>query len=169
MSMKALRMAVVLLVALVGHTLAADAQDRAASHAHGAEVLNIKAADIKWERIFPELGERSSEISILHVDPKTQATHLMIRVPADFHVPKHWHTANETHTVISGTFIMECEGKREVLTSGSFNYMPSKMAHEAWTSTKEGAVLLITVDAAWDINWVNGPPKPADVLGGLPR
>lgn len=156
---------IVVLVPLVGlPVLAAQAGQsapEAASHA-----LNMKAADIKWDRIFPELGERSSEISILRVDPKTQATQLMIRIPANFHVPMHWHTANETHTVISGTFVMECEGKRTVLGVGSYNYVPSKMTHEAWTTTREGALLFITVDAAWDINWVNGPPKPQDLLGG---
>jgi hypothetical protein len=46
----------------------------------------------------------------------------------NYHAPKHWHTANETHTVVSGTFIMKDEGgKVEVLGPGSFNYMPAKM------------------------------------------
>ena len=132
-----------------------------------AHHLNVKSGDMKWERIFPELGERSAEITILRVDPTTQATQLMIRVPKNFHVPKHWHTANETHTVISGTFIMECEGKRETLGPGSFNYVHSKMHHEAWTTPGEGALLFITVDSTWDINWVNGPPKPEDLIGGM--
>lgn len=129
--------------------------------------LNIPASEIKWQRIFPELGERSSEIAMLHSDSKTGATRLMIRVPKDFHVPPHWHSANETHTILSGVFIMECEGRRQSLPAGSFNYIPSKMVHQAWTTPEEGAVLFITVDGPWDINWVDGPPKPSDVLGGL--
>ena len=128
--------------------------------------LNVKFQDIKWDRIFPDLGDRSSEIAILHTDPITHATQLVIRVPKNFHVPKHWHTANETHTVISGTFVMEAEGMRETLGPGSFNYVPSKMVHEAWTKPDEGAVLFITVDSAWDLNWADGPPKPFDFLGG---
>jgi hypothetical protein len=66
-----------------------------------------KFQDLKWEKLIPELGAGSPEITILHVDPKTGATQLMIRSPKNYHVPRHWHTANETHTVISGTFIME--------------------------------------------------------------
>jgi quercetin dioxygenase-like cupin family protein len=134
-----------------------------------AHPINVTFKDLKWARIFPELAERSAEIAILRVDPKTQATQLMIRVPKNFHVPQHWHTANETHTIISGTFIIECEGKREALGPGSFNFVPSKMAHEAWTKPDEGALLFITVDGAWDINWVNGPPKAADLIGGMRR
>ena len=136
---------------------AAEAKDHA---------VNVRHEDMKWERMVPELGEKSSEITILRVDPVTKATHLMIRVPANTHVPKHWHTANETHTVVNGTFIMECEGKRETLGAGSWNYIPSKMHHEAWTKPDEGTLLYITVDSGWDINWVNGPPKPEDFIGG---
>jgi quercetin dioxygenase-like cupin family protein len=131
--------------------------------------LNIKFDELKWERMVPELGDKSAEIAILRVEPKTQATQLMIRVPKNFHVPRHWHTANETHTVISGTFVIECEGQRAELGAGSFNYVPSKMAHEAWTKTDEGTLLFITVDRAWDINWVGGAPAPKDFSPGLPK
>lgn len=131
--------------------------------------MNIRVQDMKWQRIFPEAGERSAEIAILHIDPTTQATELMIRVPRNAHVPKHWHTANETHTIVSGTFIIECEGKREALGPGSFNYVPSRMHHEAWTTPGEGALLFITVDGGWDVNWVNGAPRPADLTGGLEK
>jgi quercetin dioxygenase-like cupin family protein len=135
-----------------------------ASHA-----LSLKLDDLKWDRIVPELGERSPEITILRVDPTTQATQLMIRVPKNTHVPKHWHSANETHTVLSGTFVIECEGQRVELGAGSFNYVPKTMPHEAWTKADEGTLLFITVDKAWDINWVGGPPKPEDFSPGLPR
>jgi hypothetical protein len=126
---------------------------------HGAEhVVNVKFQDIKWEKIMPDLGDGSPEIAILHVDQKTQATQLMIRVPKNFHVPRHWHTANETHTVINGTFILQHEGAaREELGPGSFNYIPHKMIHEAWTKAEEGVLLFITVDGAWDVNWVDAP------------
>ena len=94
----------------------------------------------------------------MHIDPQTHATELMIRVPPNFHVPRHWHSANETHTVVSGTFIMEHDGKKISLGPGSFNYVPKKMIHQGWTKADEGTVLFITVDSAWDVNWVDGPP-----------
>ena len=125
-----------------------------------AHAMFVKSQDVEWKKIFPEFGDGSPEIVILRVDPKTQATQLMIRVPKNFHVPKHWHTANETHTILSGTFIMEGEEKQAELGPNSFNYIPSKMIHEAWTKPAEGTLLFITVDGAWDINWVDGPPQP---------
>jgi len=139
------------------HTAAGDSMTHAV-------LTNLR--DLKWNRIFPDAGEKSAEISILHEDPVTHATQLVIRVPKNSHVPAHWHSANETHTILEGTFVMECEGKRSALTAGGFNYMPARMRHEAWTTPKEGALLFITVDSAWDVNFVNGPPKPADLVGG---
>jgi quercetin dioxygenase-like cupin family protein len=118
----------------------------------------VKYHAVKWQRIFPKLGARSPEISILRVDPSTHATQLLLRVPRDFHVSKHWHTANETHTIVSGTFVMDSAGKRIELGPGSFNFMPAKMVHEAWTKPNEGTVLFITVDGAWDVNFTEGPP-----------
>ena len=90
--------------------------------------------DLKWQRILPDLGESSPEICILHVDPKTKATKLLIRTPKGIHIRKHWHSANETHTMIVGTAKFACDGKRIEQGPGSFNYLPAKMPHEAWTS-----------------------------------
>jgi quercetin dioxygenase-like cupin family protein len=116
--------------------------------------LFVNFQDLKWKMSCPELGDRSGAVVILHVDPKSQATQLLLRVPKNRVVPKHWHTANETHTVISGTFVFECEGKQVEQGPGSFNYLPSKMIHQGWTKDEE-SVLFVTVDGAWDINWVD--------------
>jgi quercetin dioxygenase-like cupin family protein len=126
-----------------------------------SQPFSINFKDLKWQTMFPEFGKDSPEISMLRVDPKTHATQLLIRTPSAVHVPKHWHSANETHTVISGTFTLSCGGRREALGPGSFNYMPAELAHEAWMTP--GTLLFITVDAAWDIKWVNGPPTKSDI------
>ena len=117
--------------------------------------------DLKWDKILPDLGESSPEICILHVGPKTKATKLLIWTPKGIHVRKHWHSANETHTMIVGTAKFACDGKRIEQGPGSFNYLPAKMVHEAWTS--EGSVGFITVDGQWDVNWVDGAPTATDL------
>jgi len=127
--------------------------------------MGFKYEDLKWDKIFPELGDKSAEITMLHVDPVSHETLLMIRVPKNFHIPKHWHTANETLVILSGTFILECDGKRESLGPKSSIFLPAKMVHEAW-SADEDVVLFVPIDGAWDLNWVDGPPKPSDLIGG---
>jgi mannose-6-phosphate isomerase-like protein (cupin superfamily) len=117
--------------------------------------------DLKWDKILPDLGENSPEICFLRVDPKTHATSLLIRTSKAIHVRKHWHTANESHTMISGKAVLACEGKRAELSPGGFNYMPAKMVHEAWLPAN--SLTFITVDGPWDVNWVEGPPTAADL------
>jgi quercetin dioxygenase-like cupin family protein len=120
-----------------------------------------KLSEIKWDKILPDLGENSPEISILHVDPTTHATQLLVRAPKAIHIRKHWHSANETHMIVIGTVKFECEGKKAELGPGSFNYMPAKMVHEAWLPAN--SLTFISVDGAWDVNWVEGPPTSADL------
>jgi mannose-6-phosphate isomerase-like protein (cupin superfamily) len=105
-------------------------------------------AQAQWKKMFPDLGDASPEIAILHVDPKTEATQLLIRTPKALHVRQHWHSANETHTMISGKATFGCAGNRVELGPGGFSYMPARMVHEAWTTA--GSVVFITVD---------GPPS----------
>jgi mannose-6-phosphate isomerase-like protein (cupin superfamily) len=117
--------------------------------------------DLKWDKILPDLGESSPEICFLRVDPKTHATALLIRTSKAIHVRRHWHTANESHTMISGKAVLACEGKRVELSPGGFNYMPARMIHEAWLPAN--SLTFITVDGAWDVNWVEGPPTASDL------
>jgi quercetin dioxygenase-like cupin family protein len=127
--------------------------------------MGLRYEDLQWQPIVPELGADSPQVSILRVDAKTQATQLLIRMPKAMHVPMHWHSANETHTVIRGTFVFEHEGKRHELGSGGFNYLPARMHHQAWAT--DDSLVFITVDSGWDVNWVNGPPTKSD-LGQRP-
>ena len=147
--------AAAILAALI---LRASANQAQKSPTPAPQYSSVKFQDIKWQRILPDWGDASPEIAILRVDPKTQATQLLIRSTQAMHVPRHWHSANETHTILSGTWVFECDGRRDELGPASFNYIPSKMIHQAWAP--ENGMLFITVDGPWDINWVDGPPQP---------
>ena len=52
-----------------------------ASHDGAAHAIYQKYQDMKWEKLLPKLGAGSAEITILHVDPESGATQLMIRSP----------------------------------------------------------------------------------------
>ena len=136
-----------------------------ASQAGATHAMSAPYGDLQWQPIVPELGADGPQVSILRVDAKTHATQLLIRMPKQMHVPMHWHGANETHTVIKGTMVFEHEGKRHELGPGGFNYLPARMHHQAWCS--DDALVFITVDSGWDINWVAGPPSKDD-LGKRP-
>lgn len=155
------------MIEIVSLLLALTLSAQAHQHPGGAAKTSASAQfdSLKWEIMVPELGADSPQAAILRVDPKTQATQLLIRIPKQIHVPVHWHSANETHTVIKGTFVFEHEGERHELGPGGFNYLPARMHHQAWAS--DDALVFITVDAGWDVNWVNGPPTKSN-LGKRP-
>jgi hypoxanthine phosphoribosyltransferase len=74
--------------------------------------------------------------------PKRTRLQLLIRSPKVLHVRKHWHSANEMHTVITGTATFACDGKKAEFGPGGFNYMPARLVHEAWVGA--GSVTFIT-------------------------
>ena len=153
--------------------LALPAQSSTQHNATGASqagvaplhAMNARYDDLQWQPIVPELGADSPQVSVLRVDDKTHATQLLIRVPKQMHVPMHWHIANETNTMIRGTMVFEHDGQRHELGPGGFNYLPARAHHQAWSS--DDALVFITVDSGWDINWVSGPPTKND-LGQRP-
>ena len=156
-----LAIAGVALTSFVVSDRAAEPEATAPTDATENAAIFKSFSDLKWDKILPDLGESSPEICILRVDPKTQATSLLIRTSKAIHVRKHWHTANETHTMIKGTAKLACDGKSAEIGPGGFNFMPAKMVHEAWLPA--ASLTFITVDGAWDINWVEGPPTAADL------
>ncbi|MGH9309666.1 MAG: cupin domain-containing protein [Vicinamibacterales bacterium] len=159
---------ITLLVTLALPAHSASHQEHSATAPGGGSrphAVSAAYGDLQWQTMVPELGADSPQISILRVDPRTQATQLVIRMPKQMHVPMHWHSANETHTVIKGTWVFEHEGQRHELGPGGFNYLPARTHHQAWAS--DDALVFITVDSGWDVNWVGRPPDKSD-LGQQP-
>lgn len=114
--------------------------------------LSIDFSQIQWTPMVPEMGTGSPMRSVLHEHPATHSSQFVIRLPPNFHVPAHYHTVNETHTVIEGTFIVQVEGKRSALQPGGFNYTPANAVHEAWTPPDKGALIFVTVDGPYDLH-----------------
>ncbi len=122
------------------------------------------AEEIQWQKLAPTQPDSDGiRMAILHMDPVTKATELVIRVPAGRYVPLHWHSANETHTVLRGTATFECGDHRKTQGPGSFNYLPAKAVHRAWMDAGAECTVFITVDGPWDVNFVadDDPRVPA--------
>ena len=145
----------------------ASAFAQAAGHAApaAAKAVFTNFEDIQWQPLLPGYGPGGPEVVLLHTHPTTQATQLMIKMPGEFDVPKHWHSANETHFLLQGRVIFTCDGHGTDQGPGSFNYIPARMVHSAVSRPGDDAIAFITVDGAWDVNWVEGPPKPGKVMG----
>ena len=113
---------------------------------------------MQWKKLIPAMGDLSPKLAVPRHVSQTGATTLLIWTPPNFHVPRHWHTGNEKHVVVRGTFILACDGQRVTMKAGAFNYMPARMVHEAWTPPDDDCLLFTDVDTFWDINWIDPPP-----------
>ncbi|HSU66311.1 MAG TPA: cupin domain-containing protein [Tepidisphaeraceae bacterium] len=113
---------------------------------------------MQWRKIIPTLGEGSPKLAVVRHDPHSGATAMLIWTPPDFHVPRHWHTGSEKHMLVRGKFIMECEGKEVIMTPGTFNFLPARTIHQAWTPPDSDCLLFTDIDALWDIHWLDPPP-----------
>jgi hypothetical protein len=49
---------------------------------------------------------------------------------------------------------------------GGFNYISAKTQHRVWTSHK--AMMFITVDGPWDVNWVKALPDKSELGKSAP-
>jgi quercetin dioxygenase-like cupin family protein len=118
--------------------------------------VSLCAEDIQWQKAFPDLGPDGPDLAVVHVNPRTQATQVLVRATKQVVVPWHWHTPNEAVTVMKGTFTVECEGKKIDLGPGSFTYTPSRLIHRA--AFTEGCMIAISADGPFDIHWAGAPP-----------
>ncbi|MCX6125061.1 MAG: AraC family ligand binding domain-containing protein [Proteobacteria bacterium] len=122
-------------------------------------------ADLKWDKMLPELGDDSPLFAILRVDPKTKATSLMIEFPKSIYIPKHTHKKSETHIILGGSHIFEQGGKRLEVKEQGYIYMPGKFVHEAWVPA--GAKAILILEDGWKVDWLKGGPTAID-LGKYP-
>jgi len=88
---------------------------------------------------------------------------LRLKLPANYRIPAHWHSAIEHITVLSGTFHLGMGDKfdasaMQALPVGSVAIMPPKMTHFAMT-TGATEVQLHGV-GPWSINYVNAADDP---------
>lgn len=116
------------------------------------EPVTVNQSDVEWLVMVPQLGKFSPTRALLHEHPQNHSSQFLIRMPPNFHVPAHFHSANETHTVIEGTFIIQVRGQERVaLTPGGFNFTPARVVHEAWTPPDKGALIFVTIDGQYDL------------------
>lgn len=125
------------------------------------EIVLKNHADLKWEKMLPDLGEDSPLFSILRVDPKTKATTLMIEFPKAIYIPKHTHKKSETHIILGGSHLFEANGKRYEVKEHGYIYMPGMFVHEAWVPA--GAKAIIILEDGWKVDWLKGGPTAQDI------
>jgi quercetin dioxygenase-like cupin family protein len=88
-------------------------------------------------------------------DPDKGPSTAILRAAPDCKVPLHYHTAEEQLFVVRGDLETGMEGvSPRVLQAGGFAMMPSKERHWFTCQSKDGCLMFVAFDRAYDIFWV---------------
>jgi quercetin dioxygenase-like cupin family protein len=93
-------------------------------------------------------------VSVLHGDPSKGPSTLLLKFTPGCTVPWHWHTANETLVLASGTAAAQMkDGQPMAMKPGDYLFLPAKGIHRF---TAKSAVYLYDMpDGAFDIHYVD--------------
>jgi hypothetical protein len=90
-------------------------------------------------------------------NPLTGPSTLILKAPPGCVVPWHRHTAQEQLIVVAGEVHAEMTGHPPtVLGAGGFAVMGGDMAHQFTCQGRDGCVMFVSFDGAYDIRWGKG-------------
>lgn len=129
----------------------------------------INTKDIKWGAVPPWMP-KGAKIAVLRGDPG-QSGPFVIRllVPPGYKIPPHWHSQDETLTVIAGTVYFGPgdtieTNKAHTLTAGGFHFLSGKDHH--YLVAKSQAVVQVNGNGPFDITYTDsGDPQNTKKLG----
>ncbi len=131
------------------------------AQAHGDHFMAVPG-EMKWADV-PSLPA-GAKIAVLE-GPLNEAKPFTTRLklPANYRIPAHYHSAIEHVTVISGTFNMGAGDKIDTartrpLTAGSVAIMQPGTRHFAWT--KEETEVQVHGVGPWTITYVDAADDP---------
>ncbi len=158
----------VALAALVASAAGSGAVAEAtAPVAEPALTATFADSSLKWGPC-PEFIPAGCEIAVLHGDPAKANADVFFKVPADFTIPRHWHTSAERMVLVSGELHVTYQGQAtRVMKAGTYAYGPAKVAHEAHCAKGAPCVLFIAFEGPVDAVSSEAPatsaaPAPGD-------
>jgi uncharacterized RmlC-like cupin family protein len=123
----------------------------------------VPADKVQWGPAPPFLPA-GAQIAVLQGNPSEKgAVTLRLRLPANYNIPAHWHSMDETVTVLSGAFHVGMGDKldrqaSQTLEPGGFVSLPATMRHFAWTA--KPTVVQVNLQGPFDIFYVNSADNP---------
>ena len=126
----------------------------------------VNAKEIKWGAAPPWLPN-GAKAAVLHGDPgKSGPFVLRLKVPPGYQIPSHWHSQDESLTVIAGTLYFGSSdkiqtSKAHTLTAGAFHFLAGKDHH--YLVAKTEAVVQVSGNGPFDIMYSNSNDDPTKV------
>ena len=114
----------------------------------GGSVLLAPAKDIKWSPVpdFPGVS-----LAVLEGDPGKGPHHSMMKFTDGFAAPLHHHSSDHYVTVVSGTLILNIDGKDTELPAGSYFSFKGMKPHTTRCAPGSDCVISVDVRGKWDV------------------
>ena len=147
------------LVVVILGALTVSVSARAASETEGF----INPKDIKWGAAPPSMP-KGAKIAVLQGDPgKSGPFVIRLMVPPGYKIAPHWHSQDESLTVISGTLYFGTGDKVETskahtLTAGAFHFLSGKDHH--YVVAKTQAIVQVNGNGPFDMTYVDPGDDP---------
>ncbi len=108
----------------------------------------LPAGDMKFTPVegFPGL-----QMAVAEGDPTKGPNHFFIKFAAGFAAPLHHHTSDHHATVISGTLVLNADGKDHKLGPGSYFAFSGKAKHITRCEPGSDCLLFVDVRGPWDV------------------
>jgi quercetin dioxygenase-like cupin family protein len=93
-------------------------------------------------------------------DPATGSSTFLLRMTAGCEVPWHWHTADETLLMVSGSLSIHMKDNRPAAARHSdYIFLPAKHAHSAKCLGADSCEFFLVSGGAFDIHYVDKTGK----------
>ena len=151
--------ATMIAVSMVAVVLGTFAGSAAAGEGEGF----VNPKDIKWGPAPPSIP-KGAKIAVLQGDPgKAGPFVIRLMVPPGYKIPPHWHTQDESLTVISGSFYFGTgdkvdTSKAPTITAGAFHFLSGKDHH--YLVAKTPSVIQINGNGPFDVTYINPDDDP---------
>jgi quercetin dioxygenase-like cupin family protein len=112
----------------------------------------------------PPSTSKGAKIAVLQGDPgKPGPLVIRLMVPAGYKISPHWHTQDESITVISGSLLFGTGDKVDAsnahtLTAGGYHFLSGKDHH--YVVAKPQAVVQVSGSGPFDITYINPADDP---------
>ena len=93
----------------------------------------------------------TAEYHLIYEDPATHAVQTLVRLPANYSLPSHSHTHDETMLILKGKVAFEKDGHTTVLLAGSYAVVPAGMIHSLKTKGWGACEMLVSLNGPFDV------------------
>jgi quercetin dioxygenase-like cupin family protein len=114
---------------------------------HKTGAILLTDADLKW---IADPKRPGTFTAYAEGDPAKGPAHFYLKYEKGFAGGLHYHTSDHGGWILSGTVIIEVDGKETRLPPGSFYFLEGKKPHVAKCDATADCVMTVDVRGKWD-------------------